>query len=339
MVTLKDIAKESGVSSTTVSYVVNGEARSVLPATRDRVLQAVHKLGYFPNTAARSLMGKRTRTFGVVFPHAVAAPFDNQYFAAVLTGIIDEATACKQIPMLFTGMSWEEAESKLPLFCDGRCDGFLFVAPPPGSRLVQQMVEQNKRLVLLGTRAPGVAVSTIDVDNFRACRLATNYLLDLGHRRIGIIHADLHCTSIPDRVAGFRAAMTERGIPQTHSPSVCFDHRCDSADESGSSYKVAHQFLQSPVGASLTAIVGTHDLSVVGFDDLPFATDVTPAMTTIRQPLREIGAAAVSCLLDRIEGETTGPSEKLFDVHLVERSSTMRPKQVSTSSPYLVTSP
>jgi LacI family transcriptional regulator len=153
--------------------------------------------------------------------------------------------------------------------------------------------------------------------------------------------------------------MTERGIPQTHSPSVCFDHRCDSADESGSSYKVAHQFLQSPVGASLTAIVGTHDsnalnviraaqalgkrvpedLSVVGFDDLPFATDVTPAMTTIRQPLREIGAAAVSCLLDRIEGETTGPSEKLFDVHLVERSSTMRPKQVSTSSPYLVTSP
>jgi LacI family transcriptional regulator len=340
MVTLKDIANACGVSTATVSYVVNGGPRAVLPATRERVQKAIDELGYQPNFAARSLMGKRTHTFGVVFPHEIAAPFDNEYFALVLTGIIDMATQRKQITMLFTGMSWDETERKLPLFCDGRCDGFVFVAPPPQSRLVQTLVERQAKCVVLGTRSAGSKLATIDSDNYEGARQATLRMIELGHRRIGMVYSNILSSSIPERIEGFEAALREKGIYPEFRPIWEVRHTEET------SQAVTTRLLKSAEGSSLTAIICTQDstalgvvqaakelglrvpedLSVVGFDDLPFVQHSDPPITSVRQPLRTIGATAASVLFDMIEDPSYHPGEKLFAVNLIERESTAPPR-------------
>jgi len=339
MVTLKDVALASGVSTATASYVVNNGPRPVLPKTRDRVLRAITELGYQPNAAARSLMGKRTHTFGIVFPHVIAHPFDNQYFSAVLSGIIDEATERKQFAMLFTGLDWEEAERSVPLFCDGRCDGFLFVAPPAHSRLVDTLLERNKHVVLLGTRALGVNVGTVDAKIIEGSRMATRHLLELGHRRIGMLKACEANTSTVERLDGFRLALTEYGLSLDDAVIV--------PDRQGeeTSVDVARRLLLSEEGRSLTGLVCAHDstaacaieaamsigkrvpedLSVVGFDDVPLAKECTPQITTVRQPLREIGVAAAVMLFELIDDPKSQPQERLFDVELIKRASTAPP--------------
>ena len=336
MVTLKDIARVTGVSTATVSYVVNNSPRPMLAETRDRVMKAVEELGYRPNAAARSLMGKRTHTFGVIFPSDLCRPFDNQYYAAVLAGIVDEASVRKQIVMLFTGMTWHEAERNVPLFSDGRCDGFLFISPPLKSQLVSHLAERNTPLVLIGTRAMGTGVATVDADNVEGSRIATSHLIDLGHRRIAFLyHNDGATTSNPERLEGYRKAMQEHGLPVADD-LVCLIQPGESEREA------TLRLLLSRRGSSISGIVCCHDstaayaidaarsigrripkdLSVIGFDDLPMAANHVPGITTIQQPLRQIGASAAAKLFDMIDDRDIVPSESIFDVHLVERGST-----------------
>ena len=341
MVTLKDIARASGVSTATVSYVLNDGPRSVLPETRDRVQKMIDQFGYKPNAAARSLRGVKTSTFGVVFPHEGIEPFENEYFSEVLNGILRVSSERKQVLMLFTGMSWEEVEQNVPTFCDGRCDGFLFLAPPANSRFLTDLTNRNKSIVLLGTRAWGIPVSTVDADNVQGARLATRHLIELGHRRIGMITSDETSTSSPERLSGFRQEMASAGIEVDESLITAGHYSRRVAEEA------AKKLLSNRAASGLTAIFCAHDsvaesvlrvalelgmrvpqdLSIVGFDDLPLTTKTDPPLTTVHHPLRLIGATAANRLLELIEEPSLEPRERLFDVHLVERASTSPPRE------------
>jgi len=348
VVTLKDIAKASGVSTATVSYVLNNGPRAVLPATRDRVRSVIEEFGYRPNAAARGLKGKRTHTFGIVFPHEGAEPLANEYFSEVLSGILSVASRRKQVVMLFTGMSWQEIEQNIPFFTDGRCDGFLFLAPPANSRFLTQFTNRNRKIVLLGTRAWGIPVATVDADNVLGGRLATRYLIELGHRKIGMVTADPASTSTPERLQGFREEMAAQGIP-VDERLVVAGHYAPLVAEAA-----AERLLTQRGETGVTAVFCAHDtiaeatirkarqhglrvpedLSVVGFDDLPFASKTDPPLTTVRQPLRDIGAAAASMLLELVddlavddpagddEDPEEMPTEQLFDVEVIVRSTT-----------------
>lgn len=337
---MKDIATASGVSTATVSYVVNNGPKSVLPETRDRILNVMDRLGYRPNAAARGLMGKRTHTFGVVLPHGGIDPVENQYFSAVLGGILDVASERKQVTMLFTGMSWLEVTQNVPLFFDGRCDGFIFLAPPAGSKFLVELAEKKKKFVLLGTRAWGLPVSTVDCENIQGSRLLTRHLIELGHQRIGMITGDAISTSSPERLKGYREEMDANGIKISESWIQVGEY-----SPAGSEI-AARDILARRKALGLTAIICAHDsiaeilyrvaaergvcipddLSVVGFDDLPLAASMEPPLTTVRQPLRSIGASAARILLDYIESDTSEPVERLFDVALVPRGSCGAPK-------------
>jgi len=341
MLTLKDIAKASGVSTATVSYVLNDGPRSVLPATRDRVQKIIDELGYKPNAAARSLKGVRTATFGVVFPHEGIEPFKNEYFAEVLSGILQVASDRKQVLMLFTGMSWEEVEENVPTFCDGRCDGFLFLAPPGNSKFLVDLTNRNKNIVLLGTRAWGIPVSTVDVDNVQGARLATRHLIELGHRRIGMITTDESSTSSPERQAGFREEMAAHGLEVDEMLIEQANYNRAQAESA------SRRLIDRRVEQGLTAVFCAHDsiaeafidvateqgvripeqVSVVGFDNLPYTANLNPPLTTIHHPLREIGAIAAKRLLDLIDKPVQEPREHLFDVHLVKRATTCPPSE------------
>lgn len=341
MVTLKDIAKASGVSTATVSYVLNDGPRGVLPETRERVQRVIDELGYKPNAAARSLKGAKTHTFGVVFPHGGIDPFENEYFSQVLGGIVGVASERKQVLMLFTGMSWEEVESSVPTFCDGRCDGFLFIAPPANSRFLIDLAAQNKKVVLLGTRANGIPVSTVDADNVMGARLAVRHFVELGHTRIATITGTTDATSSAERLEGYRLEMAAAGIPVDERlvvPGIYSPHVESAAkrliaerDQTGvTAVFCAHDSIADAVikAAVASGISVPKELSVIGFDDLPHTSKLDPPLTTIHHPLRLVGATAALTLLDLIADPKMEQKERLFEVSLVERSTTAAPMKV-----------
>ncbi|HWD40317.1 MAG TPA: LacI family DNA-binding transcriptional regulator [Fimbriimonas sp.] len=339
MVTLKQIARASGVSTATVSYVVNDGPRRVLPETRERVLKVIQELNYRPNVAAQGLRGKRTNTFGVAFPHIVTEPFDNVYFGPILAGIVDVATARRQMTMLFTGISLEDGDVNLSLFCDGRCDGFIFVAIPAKDPLIEKLSRRGAKMVLVGTQVQGLPVSTVDSDNVEGARQATLHLLDLGHRRIGIIQGNCDSTSGPERTLGFRLAHQERGVPVDESLLIPSRYQDDAA------YLSSYRLLSMPPDRRPTAIFAAQDsiarmaytvaselgiripedVSLVGFDDVAYARHLSPPLTTVRQPLREIGAEAATVLFNSLEADAFEPVRKIFQVDLIERASCRPP--------------
>ncbi|MEZ0325951.1 MAG: LacI family DNA-binding transcriptional regulator [Fimbriimonas sp.] len=333
MATLKDIAKLSGVSTATVSYVLNNGPRQVKADKRERVLAAMQELNYRPHAAARQMKGKSTGTIGVVFPHVVAAPLDNAYFAPILAGILDTVTEQKTSCMLFTGLDWAEAESNVAQYTDGRCDGLILIAARKDSGLMDELRQRGIKFVLIGTHLPGTQSDSVDVDNVLGAELAVSHLLDLGHARITMIQGSANSTSNDERTAGFLAAAAgraeallepgayqletalasaRRALDRKVRPTALF---CGNDLIAQSAYRAAEE-----MGLDIP-----EDLSVVGFDDYSFAAGMSPPLTTIRQPLREIGSLAAQVLMTPIR-EPQGEVRNLRLVpDLVIRGSTAKP--------------
>lgn len=335
MPTLKDIAKRSGVSTATVSYVINNGPRPVSPDTRERVLDAIRELNYRPNAAARGLKGHRTDTFGVVFPHVVADPLENSYFAPVLAGLLDTAVHRKIATMLFSGLSWAEAEEEISNYTDGRCDGLILIAAPKKSRLAPALRAMGVPFVTVGTHTGYEWETSIDVDNVEGAKLAVGHLLDLGHRRVGMIQGTATHSSNDERTAGFLAAHAERRIepfreliePAAYQPDTARAAAFRALERPKGSRTTA-MFCANDMLASITIDVAESlgiqvpgDLSVVGFDDYAFAATTQPPLTTVRQPLREIGARAAEMLYRQVHEPGTQPERVLMEPVLVIRNS------------------
>ncbi len=336
MATLKDIAQRCGVSTATVSYVVNKGPRQVLPETRERVLTAIADLNYHPNAHARGLRGMKTNTIGVVFPHVVSAPFENAYFGPVLAGIIDVATQHQKATMLFTAFDWEEADTSAPQLCDGRCDGFIVLAPLRRSQLVADLKKRKVAVVVVGTHPDGQCVDTVDAANEEGARLAVNHLAALGHRRIAIATDWDQRTSSTERLAGYKTALKENGLrfdeslvlagagaSQAGFEKVFADVLSDPASRPTAIFCVQDGIADLALRVSRElGIRVPQQLSIVGFDDVGSASSFSPPLTTVRQPMREIGFRAAELLCERM-GETLGsPRDIYFDVQLIERETT-----------------
>ena len=344
MATLKDIAKRCGVSTATVSYVVNNSGQKLLPETRDRVLKVVAELGYQPNAYARALKGFRTKVIGVVFPH-VTVPLTNVYFGPVLEGIVAQATERRMAPMLLTGFTWEETEQGAEREFSGICDGFLLIAPRRDSQFASDLAKSGVPLVSVGTRVTEPSVSSVDADNRSGGRLATDHLLELGHRRIAMIltaenaspssagKPEKHMWSALERQYGYWESLRAWGLePDPELTATISD------DPVGSRLAIRRLLLrQNP-----TAVFGCNDgaayrtvevcrelgirvpgdLSVIGFDDIANAASFNPPLTTIRQPISGIGSNAVEMLCAQIEGRAEKTEHRTLPVELIQRRST-----------------
>jgi len=344
MPTLKDVAKMCGVSTATVSYVLNNSDRQVLPSTRERVLKAIAEVGYQPNAYARALKGVRTQVVGVIFPH-ITVPFTNVYFGPVLEGIVSVTTERRMATMLFTGLSWEEFEQGAQRLFNGICDGFVLVAPRKHSRLGKDLASLKVPYVTVGGIFSDTAAISIDADNWAGGRLATEHLLALGHRRIGIVlnrespepgsraEGGYHSTSSLEREAGYREALSSAGISLDSDLVATNGH-----DQADSRKAIGEMLLKGKPTAVFAcndgaafrvvevcremAIRVPEDLSVIGFDDIPSAATFQPPLTTIRQPIHEIGARAVEILCDQIDGKTINSGRVSMPVELIQRGST-----------------
>lgn len=337
MATIYDVAKESGVSLSTVSNVLNNGPRPVRPETRQRILDAVRRLDYHPNAMARGLARQRTNTLGIMFGVVESSAIViNAYSAAILQGVLAESAEVGYNVTHLTS-TWRGAEQSLAAFRDRRTDGILVVAPTTDSDLMPALASLGLPLVAVSWPPECGGVPSVDVDDVDGARQAMRHLLELGHRRIAHAtgHPNLISADIRRRV--YRESLAEAGIemrPDYLLPGYY-------ATESG--YENTRILLALPDPP--TALFAGNDeiafgaleacrqlgirvpeqLSIIGVDDRPLAAFVTPPLTTMRQPFDAVGREATRLLIQRVEGKPVAAEMRIFQPELVVRGSTAAP--------------
>lgn len=306
-ITILDVAREAGVSYSTVSRVLSGY-EFVKDSTRQRVLEAVDRLGYVANQQARSLAGGKSRVIGLLVPS-----LNNGYIGEVARGIDEELAKSAYDLMLYTTHRTSTEASYAFKLTRGLADGLLLVVPLLTSAYLETLREQNFPYVLVDQSDASNHSSVVDSMNQQGAYEATQYLLKLGHRRIGFICGLMQLRSAVDRLEGYLAALRDAGIPVEQD----LIQQGDFWREEG--YVAAERLLNLPEPP--TAIFASNDLSafgameairahglqipqdisIVGFDDIPQASIVYPRLTTVRQPLDEMGRIAAQMLIEQIE--------------------------------------
>ena len=335
-VTIVDVAREAGVSYATVSRVINNK-NSILPDKRARVLAAMQRLGYVPNLQARKLAGGRSHVVGLVV-HDVWS----SYAFEILRGIDEELAAGKYDLMLYTSRQRPSTESiYVNALSQGLADGLLLLLPSGLENYVERLREQRYPFVLIDHQGLEGGAPAVVATNYRGAYAATRYLIQLGHRRIGFITGNLSVAAARDRLAGFRQALSDHSI----------DADAELVQEGDFFHPRAHARAQRllRLDPPPTAIFASNDvsafgvmeaarehgfeiprdLSVIGFDDLPQSSYMHPPLTTVRQPLEEMGRVAARLLLATIRDPQRAPERIELPTELVVRASCAVPKEVS----------
>ena len=329
--TSADVAALAGVSRTTVSFVLNDRTDvTIRESTRGRVRDAARRLGYHPHGPARGLAGGLSRTLGLVLRQSPEHVAGDALLAETLRGLAGAARAVDYRVIVeplgpANGASDELLRSR-------RTDGVVVSGPRVDDPIIPRLVEEGFPIILQGS-LPGVDSPSVDVDNVAGARLATEHLLELGHRTVGCItNAPLAYTSARERLDGYLAALRSAGVPADARLIV------EAGPDPSSGYRAMAALLAAaPVTAVFVAsdvvALGAFsaltdaglrcpdDVSVVGFDDIPLAAFFDPPLTTVRIPAHDLGLAAGSALLDRIAGRPV-PARTLLPTELVVRSST-----------------
>lgn len=329
--TIKDIARECEVSLSTVSLVLNNSPR-ISRVTRDRVMAAVKRHDYQPNVHARGLVSRYSRVLSITVP-ALSHVFADIYFGEIASGIYDRASEDGYKVLLdIAKKPFIEGKEYLNLLKTRRADGMLFIASSVHDTYLLDFEQEAYPFLLVNHYFPESRLDYITVD-YRACAvMAATHLLELGHRRIGVIAGTNTHTGI-DFLESLTRSCREHGIPEGQIRSVESDW-----DEEGGFAGASRLLGMDP---TLTAIVGSNDrmaigamrylhtrglgvpgdISVMGMDDIAAAGFTTPGLTTIRLDLYEIGRKACTRLLELISQQRTECRE-LIPSTLVRREST-----------------
>jgi LacI family transcriptional regulator len=329
--TALDVARRAGVSTSTVSHVLNG-TRIVSDEARDRVLAALAELNYEPNPFARSLKVHRSNTIGLVI-----LDISNAFYTAVARGVEDVAR--EQGYSLILGNSDEmvskEAEY-LRFLRARRVDGLLLMPAGERHEALVKLAHSHFPLVLVDRTIPGLDLSSVSIDSETPARDIVDLLIGLGHRRIGVIAGPPWSTGMMERLAGYRGALAEAGIPMDESLIISGSGqtRADAAIVSAAGRSeagrvAAAQLLALPdpptavFAANNQLSVGAFDairkaglsmpdqLAFVGFDDFEWAELVTPRITRVAQPTYEMGRTAAQLLISRI-ADPTAPTRRII---------------------------
>ena len=328
-VTIKDVARASGVSSATVSRVLSGY-EFVRESTRTRVMEAVEHLGYVANLQARSLAGGRSHIVGLLVPN-----LDNSYVGTITRGIDQELERANYDLVLYTSHRHPSNESfYVGAIANGLTEGLLLVAPLVPMSYLDVLREQNFPYVLIDQADTTENSSVVDATNWQGAYEATRYLSQLGHTRMACITGALAVRSAVDRLRGYKAALADCAIPVREELVIEGDYQQQTG------YEATKSLLRS-VNPPPTAIFASNDLSafgsmdaarecgfripddisIIGFDDIPQASLVYPKLTTVRQPLEQMGQVAVKMLLERIEERSRPPQRVTLATQLVIRDS------------------
>jgi LacI family transcriptional regulator len=333
--TLRDVATAAGVHPATASRALNPSTRLLVSEeTARRVTETAERLGYRPNPVARSLRTRRSHTIGVLIPD-----LNNPLFPPIVRGLEDRLAESGYVALL--GNTDGDDRRERMIFDQMRArhvDGFVLATATLNSPVLAEAAGAELPAVLMNRAAPGYPLSTVAVDNEQGIRAAVAHLAGLGHARIGHIAGPQDISTGVLRLRGFRESMRSRGLP---------------AGEGQIAYAAAYSIEEGTRccldllrrGEGLTAIVAANDMlavgcygaledlglccpadvSVVGFNDMPFIDRLRPPLSTVRFPHYQLGTEAAGLLLERIEG-AGGPVKILFLApELIVRGSTSAP--------------
>ena len=329
--TLEDIAKQAGVSRSTVSRVINNQP-NVKNSVRNRVWEVIQSTGYQPNAAARSLASQKSWMIGLVVPRSVSGFFTDPYFPNLTRGI---AKGCNQQDYslaLFLVGTQEDEDKILPRVSrSGMLDGILLQAGHHGDMLIDKLVQSQVPLVIVGRPFHADGVNYIDVDNIKGARTAVNHLIGLGYERVGTITGPIGSTVGVDRMEGYKKALMENGIEfdQTLVTEGDFTEiggfegmqrllpkKPDAVFAASDIMAIGAMRAVNDAGLSVP-----EDIAIMGFDDIPMANHPDPPLSTIHQPVYQFGIKAVDILIDVIENGAKPTHRVIMDTELIVRDS------------------
>jgi LacI family transcriptional regulator len=332
-VTIRDVARLAGVSIATVSRVANGRP-DVSADTRDEVLRVMRANGFTTNRSARGLSGGRTGLVGFTVPF-----LDESYFAGILSGATEALYELDQRVILCpTHHEHAREVSLLERLMGGTTDGAIVLLPEESSAELRRLQQQGYPFVVADPRTPlADGIPVVSAAHSAGARAATEHLLRLGHRRVGLVTGTPGWVASDERIAGYRTALATAGVP--------FDEELlaggDFKTATGRDAAAALLDLRDPPTAifasndnlaigAMRAVLERglripDDVSIVGFDDIELAASVFPRLTTVRQPLAELGRTAVSLLNRLIDGQPTEALRIELATRLVLRESTAPP--------------
>jgi len=331
--TIRDVAAAAGVSIATVSRVLNGRP-DVAAGTREAVLQAVRELGFSSNRSARALSGGRTSLIGVTVPLV-----DIEYFSRIVAGIADALFEHDlQIVLAPTLHLRDRAATSLARLTKGSTDGAVLILPEESNAELAALMQTGYPFVVVDPiEQLDDGVPTVSAANALGGRAATEHLLLLGHRRIGAITGVADWLASTERLSGYRSAFAAAGLLADPSLVVESGWAVEGGEEAASTLLDRHDpptaifaFNDNMALGALRAARSRglrvpEDLSVVGFDDSEQATTVAPALTTVRQPLAEMGRMAVSLLVRLLESRPVQGIGIELQTRLVVRESSASP--------------
>ncbi len=319
MATIRDVARAAGVSVATVSHVING-TRPVAPETAARVRRTMEALDYHPNAVAQSLRTRKTHAIG-----AVVSDITNPFFATLVRGAEDAAIeAGYSLIVCNSDESAEKEDRYVRLLRRRQMDGLLISPVGDGSsRVIQDLPRWRVPFVFIDRRAKGIEADAVLSDNIDGAYQATKHLIERGHRRIGIILGIKGATTTEERLAGYRRALDEAGIPFSDGLAVYGGYRVEGGQ------RATEEFLS--LSEPPTAIFSTNNLMTVGvlktlaqrkivvpqamavvsFDDLDLGELFQPPLTAVTQNPYEIGRIAMGILLARFGDEERGAVEEI----------------------------
>jgi len=306
--TIKDVAELAGVHPSTVSRVINNDSR-ISEKTKEKVILIINKLGYTPNAIARGLKTKRTYTLGILIPDIT-----NPFFAEIARGVEDAANKKNfNVILCNTDGKLKKENTYLQILRGKRVDGLILGTAHIKDKSILELERKKFPYILVCRGIKELGKNCVIVDDVEGGIMATEYLIKLGHRRIAHITGPLKTRSALNRLKGYKLALKKYEIEYREELVGEGDFRIKGG------YQVMKRFLK--LAEPPTAIFAANDLlalgamqaiqkkkyhvpkdfSIIGFDDIKLASFVHPALTTIRQPMLEMGALAVKMLLKIIE--------------------------------------
>ena len=332
--TLRDVASAAGVHPATASRALNpGTRLLVSEETAQRVTEAAERLGYRPNSVARSLRTRRSHTIGVLIPD-----LNNPLFPPIIRGIEDRLAQHGYVALI--GNTDADPGKERLVFDQMRArhvDGFVLATATLNSPILAEAAKAGLPLVLMNRTAQDYPFSSVSVDNEQGIRAAVAHLTALGHTRIGHVAGPQDISTGAARLRGFQEAMASHGLPIGPADIVyATAYTVDEGLRCGRELLAGATDLTALIAANDMLAVGCYgaldefelrcpeDMSVIGFNDMPFVDRLHPPLSTVRFPHTQVGTEAARLLVERIENGDGNPVKILFLApELVVRGSTV----------------
>ncbi len=323
-INIAEVAKTAGVSTTTVSRVLN-QVSTVSEENRRRVLDTMKRLKYHPNPSAQRLASGKTRTIGLIIPRFEGI-FHSYYALQVIRGIGSAAERARCDLLLHISESGANATPVV-------ADGLIFVDLFGCEELLDRTLDQGVPAVVLNHYLQELPVSCVAIDNRTAAERVVEYLAKLGHQDIATITGDLKTQAGLDRLDGFVKAMKARSLPVKDSYIRFGDFGLPSAraaseallsmpDRPTAIFVASDDMAMETLNVAMAkGIRVPEELSVVGFDDGPVASHGRVPLTTVRQPLAEMGRTGLEVLIRQMDGKRQTPTKIQLPTELIERAS------------------